>query len=488
MIAVNLAAQPVPPKQAVPKVWDSQALSDWATPLAHSGTRPGHFSEAEYYRAPVDNYRTYPVYQPDREPPGYWDSLKKKRPEPLIEIGKTGPGFDWTAAGKRAWEELDVPFFRLYDAETIAMARSPAYFRENAGRMVSRPDDTLAIYRWVVTPRGIGLSVTACSSCHTRYLEDGTAIAGAGFQHRTSDPLLDRMTLQLLHTSYAGDRQQMANYRQFGVPWLPGDVHLKLKTMSDEEMNGLFDAEPPGVSDRPNGSIYYMTKVPDLIGIQNRHYIDHTATHRNRGVADLMRYAALVEYADSMDFGPHRMLTNAQRKMRIRWPDELLYALASYISALSPPTNPNPRGAAATQGEKVFTKAGCPGCHTPPLYTNNKLTLARGFTLPAGHPLTADIMNISVGTDAALALKTRKGTGLYKVPSLKGVWYRGLYGHDGAVSTLEDWLNPARLRDDYVPGGFRGAGVKARAVPGHEFGLALPPAEKAALIAFLRTL
>jgi cytochrome c peroxidase len=88
------------------------------------------------------------------------------------------------------------------------------------------------------------------------------------------------------------------------------------------------------------------------------------------------------------------------------------------------------------------------------LYTNNKLTIAQGFKLPDNHPLRADIMPIPVGTDPSLALKTRKGTGLYKVPSLKGVWYRGLYGHDGAVASLEDWFDSARLREDYVPTGF----------------------------------
>src|SRR4030095_1529870 len=63
---------------------------------------------------------------------------------------------------------------------------------------------------------------------------------------------------------------------------------------------------------------------------------------------------------------------------------------------------------------------------------------------------------ISVGTDPGLALKTRKGTGLYKVPSLKGVWYRGLLSHDGSVATLEDWFDLARLRVDYIPRGFKG--------------------------------
>jgi cytochrome c peroxidase len=58
-----------------------------------------------------------------------------------------------------------------------------------------------------------------------------------------------------------------------------------------------------------------------------------------------------------------------------------------------------------------------------------------------------DILPLSVGVDAGLALKTRKGTGLYKVPSLRGVWYRGPYLHDGSVASLEDMFDPKRLRD-----------------------------------------
>jgi hypothetical protein len=56
------------------------------------------------------------------------------------------------------------------------------------------------------------------------------------------------------------------------------------------------------------------------------------------------------------------------------------------------------------------------------------------------------------------------------------------------VAALEDWFDLARLRDDYVPTGFVGYGVKTRAVKGHEFGLKLSPEDKTALIAFLRTL
>jgi Zn-dependent membrane protease YugP len=56
------------------------------------------------------------------------------------------------------------------------------------------------------------------------------------------------------------------------------------------------------------------------------------------------------------------------------------------------------------------------------------------------------------------------------------------------VRKLEDWFDPRRVRDDYVPTGFKGYRVKARAVKGHEFGLKVSAEEKVALIAFLRTL
>src|SRR5262249_48600472 len=39
---------------------------------------------------------------------------------------------------------------------------------------------------------------------------------------------------------------------------------------------------------------------------------------------------------------------------------------------------------------------------------------------------------------------------LTKVPSLKGVWYRGMFPHDGSCATLEDWFDPNRLKDDAI--------------------------------------
>jgi hypothetical protein len=54
--------------------------------------------------------------------------------------------------------------------------------------------------------------------------------------------------------------------------------------------------------------------------------------------------------------------------------------------------------------------------------------------------------------------------------------------------TLEDWFDPRRLRDDYLPTGFRGVGMTTRAVKGYVFGLNLRAADRRDLIAFLKTL
>ena len=49
-------------------------------------------------------------------------------------------------------------------------------------------------------------------------------------------------------------------------------------------------------------------------------------------------------------------------------------------------------------------------------------------------------------------------------------------------------LGTSSLGDAYIPTGFKGYDGNQRGVPGHRFGLELAPAEKDALIAFLKTL
>jgi len=472
----------------VPRAWDETALRDWATPVAGLNVRPGHFPADDYYRAPVDSFRTYPAYYPGREPAGYWENLQSLGPRPLIDAAALATDAEWVSAGKRVFEEYDIPAFRVYDPAIIAAARNPASFARSPVK--PRADGTLPDLRWVPTPRGVALGLLNCALCHTRAMPDGSLLHGAPPNESGSPIGSFKMAIWASSPiELAGDDPATSAWRSFVTPWVPNDVHESLKTMPPPDLGALFAASTrTGIFPRWNGSGFYPTKIPDLIGIKDRKYIDHTATHLNRGPGDLMRYAALVTYSDVSDFGTYRILTDAQRHIPSRAPDEALYALALYLDSLEPPPNPNRENPAVAAGQAIFQREGCGGCHAPPLYTNNRLTLAQGFTPPAGLPGSLDVMRVSVGTDPGLALKTRKGTGYYKVPSLKGVWYRGRYLHDGSVTTLEEMFDPARLQDDFVPTGFMPPGQKTRAVKGHEFGLKLAPGAKADLLAFLRSL
>jgi hypothetical protein len=229
--------------------------------------------------------------------------------------------------------------------------------------------------------------------------------------------------------------------------------------------------------------------IPSLVGIQDLKYLDATGLVRHRSIGDLMRYAVinmgLATTAFYGDFQPSARPTVFTAEPGTRYSDEQLYAMALYLYSLKPPPNPNPVDATSRRGERMFRQQGCIGCHTPPLYTNNKLTPALGFVVPEDRRKTDSILDVSVGTDPTLAMETRRGTGFYKVPSLKGVWYRNGFGHSGQAETLEEWFDPARLGDEYVPKGFHlGPGP----IKGHEFGLKLAPEDKRALIAFLKTL
>jgi hypothetical protein len=257
------------------------------------------------------------------------------------------------------------------------------------------------------------------------------------------------------------------------------------------EQVGHVDGEPfLGTFVRFNASPWFTTRIADLIGVKDRRYLDATATHRNRGPEDIARYGILVTVAEDGAIGPHTFLPPANRALRYRNSDEAMLALGKYIYSLQPPPNPNRPNDVTARGEQVFARAGCARCHTPPLYTNNRLVPVDGFT-PFAHPSSppaSDVMRVQVGLDPGLALKTRKGTGYYKVPSLKGVWYRGPFEHSGSIVSLEEWFDPARLRDDYLPKGWNPPDTRARPIPGHRFGLNLAAEDKRALIAFLKTL
>lgn len=473
-----------------PRFWNDRDLSNWATPVAGLNVRPGHYSEQDYYSAPNGEYvRTYPVYFPGREPEGYWDMIRNAKPDALIRPGARTRA-DWVNEGRRIFHELDTPYVRNYDPKLVAIVRSADELKKLGGH--PQKDGTVFRLRWVPTAKGLALGFQDCAACHSRVMPDGSIADGAPASGSDPGDRVGVVGRFVTHDAPSfvdffspGETPLMVFWRWWATPWVNNDVNEKVKS---PDVDPRDFGPTSGVFQRFNGSPFYPTKTPDLIGLKDRKYIDHTATHLLRGPEDVMRYGALVSCCDSADFGPYHMLTEKGRRIAYRFPDELLFALAQYLYSLKAPKNPNLGDPRTATGRKIFEREGCGGCHAPPLYTNNKLTLAAGFTPPQDHPLREDILSISVGTDPGLALKTRKGTGLYKIPSLRGVWYRGLFGHDGSVRTLEEWFDPSRLRDDYIPSGFKGYKVTRRAVPGHEFGLKLSAVDRGALIAFLKTL
>jgi len=254
--------------------------------------------------------------------------------------------------------------------------------------------------------------------------------------------------------------------------------------MNLDQLIGAGEAIPPGVTAGANTSILMPPQIPDLIGVHDRRFLDHTGLVRHRDIGDLMRYSSLAQDVFSADRYQSAENTNSSSPVA-RYSDPQLYALALYLYSLRPPPNPNHFDASAARGKVLFSKLKCAACHTPPLYTNNKLVAVEGFKPPVRD---ADVIPVRIGVDPRYTLQTHKGTGYYKVPSLKGVWYRGPFGHNGSAATLEDWFNPDRLNPGYVPTGFKGYDGKTRSIPGHLFGLQLSPSERRDLIAFLKTL
>ena len=328
-----------------PRIWDDTALADWATPVAGLNVRPAHYSSAEYYAVPAENLRTYPVYHPDAEPPGYWAELQKKKPEPLIDPREIRTAADWIAAGERAFREMDNVFTRSDDPALIAQARDPRSFEG----FMKLPDGTALGARWVVTEQGVMLTVPACASCHRGITPAGTLMIGGpggtrasgslrfGFQTPLTGPGGTALRLQ---RTYPGDSPTTAFWREFTTPWAPDERIERVRSMAAGNLQRQAGAGQlgrsfgGGVFARANASPFFVTKITDLQNLRYSRYLDATGTHRLRGPEDVARYAAVVTGADPLDFGPHRILTDQQRHMRFRYADELLYAMGVYLMSL----------------------------------------------------------------------------------------------------------------------------------------------------------
>ena len=463
------AAQP-----SVPKAWDAGELAAFELPLVNADRSAQHATPDYYYRLAVRPiYKSYPIYAPGHEPQGYMQWLALQEPAPAFDASTIQSDADWIAAGETVFE-APLGYGATF---TLTQVRDGGWYGRN--QVPVTKDGLMPFSRYVIRKKGIvEVGSGSCLMRHARVMPDGTLLKGAQGNFPADRIVGDNLRRQAAATKDPTallDGVRLGQRTFFSMPWLTPDPIARVAAMSIDEIARAYEAIPPGVATRVNLSLFAPAQIPDLIGVRGRRFLDHTGLVQQRSIADLMRYVAIVQGANAFDrFGDFLLVDPVPDPTKMdRYSDEQLYALGRYLYSLKPPPNPHPVNAtAAATGRRVFSREGCNTCHTAPLYTSNTLTPSDGFIVPGDHLQRYGIINRSVGTDPELAMRTRKGTGYYKVPSLKGAWYRGPFQHAGAVHTLEEWFDPARLGR----------------VPGHPFGLTLNSGDRRALIAFIETL
>ncbi len=286
---------------------------------------------------------------------------------------------------------------------------------------------------WVDAARGVGGLVRAemadgsaelaltCASCHA-----APAASGA-----SGDRVLDGLPNAGIDLGSA----------ILASPDAPGDPALR----------AALAAWGPGRLDAATSEGTYPARIPDLRPTRwlTSLHQEGTLLRRDR-TALAIRIETLI------------VTSNAQV---LRPPRVVALALAAYLDSLADALpDPTEAAAASPSGAEIFASA-CASCHVAPGLTGASVPLA------------------GIGTDPRLGESPDRGTGAYRVPSLRGVGSRGPLLHDGTVASLADMLDPARPTPAFAER-LHGAG----AVPGHLYGLQLSDSDRAALVAYLSAL
>jgi hypothetical protein len=342
--------------QTVPRAWDDSAVEGHELPLAVPERSPRYLKSAEYYRLPVVKvWKSYPMYRPDKEPAGYMEWLKQQEPQESQLFKAEMSEADWIAAGEI-----------IFDMPTTYTAFDPAtnhYHLKTFYDDLHIPTDPsgIAPYRryFIRTKGKIEYGIAHCGMCHTQVLPNGTVVKGG----QSSLPL-ERGSAWIGSRGRGdrADRQMQIMEQAYAIPWIMPVSQSRPK--SYDEFLAISWATPPYVLGRGGGLLYAPFKVPDLIGIRDRKYLDATGLARHRDIADLMRYAivnqTLQMHAWFGDYQPSPPPSDLSR-----YSDEQLYALAKFLYSLEPPQNPNAPNNLSRRGKEIFDREGCGTCHTP---------------------------------------------------------------------------------------------------------------------------
>jgi hypothetical protein len=222
---------------AIPKTWDDAAMATLEVPLANPVGSPKHVPASYYYRIPVRPiYKSYPIYAPGHEPPGYMNWLRRQEPvivwddkghrPPLVTQG------DWLKAGEMVFGAPG----QYGGVLQLSQARSPEWWAKV--RPWTAKDGTLPGYSYVVAKKGeVKVGDLSCASCHTRVMPDGTVVKGAQgnfpFDRNAAVSLLEA---EVSTPSEVAHFAGLVEYYLFGAPWLKADPQARLLQMSVDEI------------------------------------------------------------------------------------------------------------------------------------------------------------------------------------------------------------------------------------------------------------
>ena len=417
----------------------SGASSVPADPLAY--LHDPSFRRAELTASlvnPANEYSSLRLAHYDTGDASDWSLLPEWNPtlEPVAAAELDAPGGASTASMSASAAPLALPgsVTSMDDSALVALGevafrRYPVQLTPSLGVALQSRGQAARYGLWVDEARGVGGVVRA-------RMPDGSVAL--------------EMTCSTCHSAHDASGR-----------WTPGlpDSRFDLGAAMLFAQGGLLSpalsaqlaAWGPGRLDVTTREGTEPVRIPDLRPARWLTYLQQDATVRARDrVALAIRIETLVVTSNASLVRPPRLVALALAAY--------LCSLADALPGLDQAAVASPRGAA------LFASH-CASCHADPGLTGEPVPLAR------------------VGTDPALGRSKVRGTGTYRVPSLRGVGTRGPLLHDGTIPSLAALLDPARL-DSSFDRRLHGAG----AVPGHAFGLNLPAADRAALAAYLGAL
>src|SRR5678816_4426083 len=119
-------------------------------------------------------FKSYPIYHPDKEPPGYLDWLAQQDPQVEFDPAQLKTSEDWIRAGELVFEAPSA-FGHIAGPNGDLFVRDREWHREVAPPLLK--DGVMAGMRYVIRKRGaIEIGTLSCALCHSRVMPDGTLV------------------------------------------------------------------------------------------------------------------------------------------------------------------------------------------------------------------------------------------------------------------------------------------------------------------------